>query len=193
MSFSKLKAFIWHIKNIFQLFTIKLSYSCRIEEIDTKKQSVAVTYRGVKTIIKMSFYEAICDTELIAQLSPIQACYLGGYYGRALRSSLEGRQTLRPEKNMSFLLNDLQGRYKIIFLNRDGNIGYYDKKTDQEFVEHPVVIANNKLLLSRFDPNQACYIGIEAGMSIEKALSSNQFSEQLQNLIKKPPKLRIVK
>lgn len=190
---SKIRTFIWDIKkNCLPLATI-LSSFCRIEEIDTKKQTVSVIYRGSKTIVKMSFDEAIGDEELIKQLSPQQACYLGGYFGRAFRASINGGKPLKQRKNTSFSLSDKQGRYVILFLNRNGDIGYYDKKTGQEIEEHPIKIANNKMIISRFDPSQACYIGIQAGLSMEKALSSGKLKGELQNLVKKRPNLHVVK
>ena len=97
-------------------------------------------------------------------------------------------------KNMSFLLKNTRGRYKIVFQNRNGDIGYFDQKTKKEFVEHPLTVAQSELLISRFDPSQACYIGLLAGISLEKALTIDQKTGQntAQELFKKMPKLRVI-
>jgi hypothetical protein len=169
--------------------------SCRIVEINTSSQEVVFHFKYKAVFLRCKLTEAIADLSVIDNLIPWEACWLGGYYGRALRASIEGREALKKAKRMSFLLKNNRGRYRIVFQNRTGEIGYFDQKTKQEFIEHPLTVANNEHIISEFDPSQACYIGILAGISMEKTLSSDKKTgeKQLETLINKPPKLRIVK
>lgn len=165
-----------------------------LEEINLKSQTVVIRCRGTRKTIKQTFDSVISDVKLLEGLPSIHACWIGALYGRALRASLEKGVALKKAKNMSFLLKNTRGRYKIVFQNRNGDIGYFDQKTKKEFVEHPLTVAQSELLISRFDPSQACYIGLLAGISLEKALTIDQKTGQntAQELFKKMPKLRVI-
>jgi len=91
-------------------------------------------------VLKFKIEAMIADMSVVNRLSSKQACVLGGCYGRLLRASLEGREALSKAKKMGFLLSNKLGRYKIVFQNRNGDIGYFDQKTRQEFVEHPLCL-----------------------------------------------------
>lgn len=186
------------LKDLFCKFITLLSSGlpgCRLVEVNTSLQEVVVHVRNRSVFLKCKLGEAVSDLSIIDQLDPAEACWLGGYFGRALRSSLEGRDAIKKAKSMSFLLSNKRGRYMIIFQNRNDEIGYIDKKTQREFVEHPLTVANNEHIISGFDPSQACYIGILAGISMEKAISMDKKTgqSQLELLLNKPPRLRIVK
>lgn len=163
-----------------------------IEEVSVKAQTILVRCRGTRTAFKITFESAISGSWLVPGLDSGQAAMLGGYYGRALRAATEGREVLKKVKNMSFLLSNKRGRYKIVFQDRNGDIGYYDQKTRQEFVEHPLTIVSNDYIISEFDSSQACYIGILAGVSLEKAAFSSKSLDEINEIISKPPKLRVV-
>ncbi len=163
----------------------KVTYS--VEEINTATHKVTIRCRGTRAIIITTFAEVISDHKLIAGLSPEQSCLIGGYYGRMIRNSCKKTDSLNKVKKMSFLLKNGVGKYSIIFQNRDGSLGYIDNKTQKDFLEYPLTIVDNKHIINNFDPSQACYIGLLAGISIEK---SNE--NQLANILKKPPTLRII-
>ena len=95
---------------------------------------------------------------------------------------------------MSFLLTNTRGRYTISSEKRTGEIKYYDKKYKREYLEHPITIASNDYIISEFDSTQACYIGILAGICMEntKVRDERTGQQQLEILLKKPPKLRFV-
>ena len=166
----------------------------RIEELDAKHERVVIRCRGNRMVLKLSFAGVLRDERLVAGLPAIQACVLGGYIGRALRSSRSGRDALRRAKQMTFLLKNNRGRYKMVFQNRTGEIAYIDKRSKREYLEHPLAIVGHEYIMREFDPSQACYIGILAGVSMEKALDLEQKTGQktLSKLMKTPPKLRIV-
>jgi len=163
-----------------------------IEEIDMSSRLVFLRCVGSRMVVKFKIEQFVSDISLVDKLPAKQSCVLGGCYGRILRAAMEGRDALNKVKKMNFLLSNKRGRYKIVFQNRNGDIGYYDQKTRQEFVEHPLTIVNNDYIISEFDPSQACYIGILAGISLEKAVSSGKSGDEIEVILNKPPKLRIV-
>lgn len=164
-----------------------------IEEINTRIQQVTIRPRGSRVVIKASFESVVGDPKILAGLSSVQACWIGGYYGRALRDAKHNGIALRTTQNMSFLLKNTRGRYKIVFQNRNADIGYIDQKTQKEFVESPLTIVQDKLIISRFDPCQACYLGLLAGISLEKALHAEKMGKStVRALFSKKPQLRVI-
>lgn len=167
-------------------------YPYLIEEIDMTLRLVFLRCVGSRMVVKFKIEEFVSDVSLVDKLPAKQACVLGGCYGRILRAAMEGREALNKVKKMNFLLSNKSGRYKIIFQNRNGDIGYLDQKTRQEFIEPPLTLVNNDYVISEFDPTQACYIGILAGISLEKAVSSGMLNTEIDAALNKPPKLRVV-
>jgi len=189
----KLTTLFLKVKELFRdsLFSSSEPYY-RIVEINTNTQEIVFRVKNKAVLLKYRFSEAIADQAIINGLSSTDACWLGGYYGRALRASREGRSALKKVKSMTFLLSSKNGRYTVAFQNRNGEIGYYDKKLRHEIIEHPLTIAANPAIVSEFDPSQACYIGMLAGAELEKALASGKNRDQVDVLLRKPPKLRII-
>jgi len=159
-----------------------------LAEVNLATQEVVFRVKNRAIYVRCSFFEAVSNLSIIENLPPVEASWLGGYVGRALRTSEKKNKAL---KKMSFLLKNEQGQYRIVFQNRAGEVGYYDKKTKKEFIEDPMSIVNNKYVISRFDPSQACYIGILAGLKMGKILSSGKEGE-LELLREQRPRLRIV-
>jgi hypothetical protein len=182
------------VSDVFHILAFVKFSPYRIEEIDVKHERVAIRCRGNRMVMKLTFAGVLRDEKLIAGLPALQACILGGYIGRALRASRSGRDALRRAKQMTFLLKNKCGRYKMVYQNRTGEVGYIDKKTKREFLEQPLVIVNHDYIMKEFDPSQACYVGILAGISMEKALDLEQKTGQkaLDELVSTPPKLRVV-
>jgi hypothetical protein len=184
----------YEVKKFLNFYVGRQNY-CRIAEINVAAQQVTFHVKKKSLFLKYTFSEAVCDMGIIQSLSPVEACWLGGYFGRAFRACEAGRPILKRVKNGSFLLSSKRGRYKVVFENRTGEVGYFDKKSKKEFVEHPLTIANNPYLIAEFDSSQACYIGILAGASMEKMIEQDKKTgkDRLGILLQKRPKLRVVK
>jgi len=192
MKMKSVKQLFCLIKEIFSKFSIPVVYE--IVEVDISQSKATLRLVGKSVLTQYDFSQLVGDSTILSGLSAEQACLLGGCYGRAMRVSFEKGGALKKVKNMSFLLKNTQGKYRIVFQNRTGEIGYFDKKTKQEFIEQPLTVASNEHIISKFDPSQACYIGILAGISMEKTLSRDKKTgqNQLEALLRKSPKLRIV-
>ena len=190
---------VWFIRKFAALLkrkTFKRSEEplCRMVEINVTTQEVVFQVRNKSILLRFKFAEAINDRIIIENIAPWEACWLGGHFGRALRATQEGRNSLKKAKKMCFLLTTKGGRYRVVFENRTGEIGYIDTKTGQEFVEHPLTIATNEFVINRFNSGQACYIGILAGIRMEKAvvIDKKTGKKSARKILKAKPKLRVV-
>ncbi len=167
--------------------------TCRLIEIDLSQQEVKFQIKMKLPILKCSVSQAINELNLISHISPIEACYLGGHYGRILNASwYDNTIKKNANKTMSFLLENNAGRYQILYKDRAGKIGFYDRKLQQEFIEYPLSIVSNENLVSLFNSSQACYIGILAGLQLEK-LVLRQNMDTLNYTSEKKPHLRLIK
>jgi hypothetical protein len=115
----------------------------------------------------------------------IEASLIGGYYGRVLHASSKEKNIMQHSKNPNFVLKKKTGIYQITMRNRQGEIGYFNRLSRKEFIEHPLAIINHKHIISNFDPSQACYIGMLAALSLTKQINKGEIFD-------KPPKLRAV-
>ncbi|OGT63238.1 MAG: hypothetical protein A3E85_05990 [Gammaproteobacteria bacterium RIFCSPHIGHO2_12_FULL_45_12] len=135
----------------------------------------------MRTILKLSIAEAIGDPNILCRLIPIQACWLG-YYSSLSPEECKGLFVERK----GLLLRFKKGRYKMLSLDRKGMISFLDARTNTTHTQRPVSIAQDPALISSFDPSQACYIGMLAGIDRLKGKPSSIIGYQA-------PKLRLVK
>lgn len=163
------KNIIFFLSKIFtELYENKHIIYYRISNIDSENQTAILHLIHKNIFIKKTFSEIISNLELIEGLSCQQACWIGIYYGRALRKALKGTLPLKSIKKPNYLLKHNYGTYKITCENRDGTIGCLHINTRKEINTYPLMIANDTIFIKQFDANQACYIGILTGISIEK-------------------------
>ena len=161
------------IKSTFSVLRALKNIRCprvyyRISSVDAEEQTVILHIIHKSVFIKQTFSEIISDSEMIEGLSCKEACWIGVYYGKALRSALDRKSHLKHIKKPNYLLKHRYGRYKIISENRDGTIECIHIKSRKEISTSPIYIAKDTAFINHFDANQACYIGILAGMAMEK-------------------------
>lgn len=163
------------------------SSNYRIEEIDADRRIVVLHCRGGVTILKLDISDTINDQSVISKLPPQHACLLGYYYGKTHREyTASTTHSLSKNMNNGFMLQHRIGRFKMHSQDREGTITYFDTKTQEFMSDTPINIARDRFIISNFDPCQACYIGILAGMS---TASASEISLQL----KQKPRLRLIK
>lgn len=151
------------LRNFFKKYFLSEGNTCRLLEIDILRQEVKFQLKVKLPILKCSLYQAINDLRLISQLSSVEACYLGGHYGKVLS---EKRLKSDNQSSMSFLLKNSLGRYSIVCQDRSGRIGYYDKYSKTTFSKKPIDIVKDENIIKYFNSSQACYIGILAGIEL---------------------------
>ena len=152
-------------------------------------QSVLLHIKHKNIFIKQTFSEIISTPSILDGLSCKHACWIGIYYGKALRMALESKKNHKNFYKPNYLLKHKHGLYKIISENRNGTIDCLHIRTKKELNATPLLISQDEKLLKLFDPSQACYIGILAGIEISKR--ENRQSEIRD--IYKAPYLRVVK
>ena len=167
----------------------------RIVGVNISTQEMSFRIKGKAVLLKCKFSEAVADADIISGLLPTDACWLGGYYGRVLIATIEGRDKIKKIKSLGFLLENPTAQYQVVFLNRSGSLVYLDKKTGQEFTELPLSLVSKPNIISKFDSTQACYIGILAGVEMGKngGKIKNLTASPFEPEVKSYPPLRIVK
>ncbi len=168
--------------------------TCRLLEVNLSSQEVKFQIKMKLPILKCSISDAINDLNLISHISAIEACYLGGHYGRMINASwYDEPSTKKVNRTMTFLMKNSAGRYQILYIDRSGNIGFYDRKLQKEFIESPLSLANNQNLISLFNSSQACYIGILAGLHVGKAALKQDATDKFNGQAENKFHLRLVK
>ena len=181
-----LKTWLGLLRNLYNVNYLHRMTVYRISSIDFDNQTILIHVVQKSIFIKQTFSQAVSSPEIVEGLSCEQACWLGVYYGKALRSALQGKGDFKNIKKPSYLLKHHYGRYRINSENRDGTISCIHLKTRKGITVSPLSIAKDALFLKEFDANQACYIGILAGIQMNK----NEGRELTQ---KSTPYLRVVK
>lgn len=70
----------------------------------------------------------------------------------------------RKKVNDDFSLQPTIGKYNIMMIDRQGQLLYSKPNNDSIMVISPELAVRNNKLISQFDPIQACYIGLLAGI-----------------------------
>jgi len=135
--------------------------TCRIEKIDISKRIIVIHCRGVNAPIRLSFDELINDNILLSNLSPKHASWVGYYYGKYYIDLIRSKHNRTTEFDYS--IENSTGKFKVIMLNRKGDLIYTDNHYDKNHVISPINAMANDIIIANFDPIQACYIGILAG------------------------------
>src|SRR5688572_28507932 len=92
--------------------------SCRLLEINIATQEVKFQIKMKMPILKCSINQAINELNLISHISAIEACYLGGHYGRIVSATWFDNAVKNNAKNMmSLLMQNSKGRFQILYKN----------------------------------------------------------------------------
>ena len=158
----KIKRFIWKF-----LKKISLNkYQCSIEEIDTAKETVTINAKGTCSPIKLKFDEVIHDILVLSNLPPLQASWIGYYYGIKYGSS--AMHSPSNLTNYKFCFDEFQSKFKLLFVDRFNNITYLNRKNGNNVTTSPIIILKDTSLIRNFSSLEACYIGILWGIYIHK-------------------------
>lgn len=167
--------YFFKIRNFFKLL-IKYIHNlidgkkplCHIEEIDIPKKTAIISCRGIfKTHVKLEFNEIISDSDILSNLSSIHAAWIGYYYGIS-GNEFKNKHCYQQSIEEDTSLEENIAECSVLSLNRRGYILYLDKASGIAHSSLPIKMLENKKLLKKFSPNQACYIGVFGGVSILK-------------------------
>jgi len=165
----------------------------RIVEIDTQHHIFSLQIKGRNLLIKKDFFNTISTENLVQNMSALDASSVGFYCGRLFCAS---KSTEKNSFSFPFILTHQNGRYELISQDlRTQEITYIDKVNSVQFKELPTAVIQSDYIISKFDPTQACYIGMLAGRLIEKTATKDKTPSlgMVEQLWRKKPKLRVIK
>src|SRR3990167_4921549 len=181
MPYKRMKAFISNLSGIIFCQTTRDRIPlCSIEEIDISQKTVSIHCKGVRTPIKLTFYEIINDDMILSNLSPKHASWVGYYYGKYYTDLISQNTGHHDSLNFDFSTNASSGKLNILMLARNSDLIYLDKN-DKSHIISPIKVVTQENLIAGFDPIQACYIGILAGTSRSKK-RKNESHTSLHNV-----------
>lgn len=141
-------------------------YACEIKKFDLQRKEVIIYCYGVRIIIiKSSIADIVNDPNIVVNLPSYQSCLLGYYYGKLCAKSNDGASFLRRG---SFLLRFTHGRFKIFSFDREKVVTYIDVQSNKTYRRSPLLMVQDQSIIYQLDSSQACYIGILAGLMVEK-------------------------
>ena len=123
-----------------------------------------------KSIFQADISEIISDTDILYNLHPIQSCFIGLEYANYLKTKTLTKVPSITEKPLSKKNSKpLEGDLTLKHQDRRGDICYIDHKTNEEFVSSPKDIVSSNHLIERFHADEAFYIGLCAGIKINRS------------------------
>jgi len=163
MQFSMLQKLV----NIFQrsIREYRRSQRLRYKIVDANHKQGRVKFicRYLRSNFSLPIGEAAHDVKIVSGLAAPQACWLGIQYGQLLRQNNQSNATQKLSR-YTFQLKRNIGRYRINHVDRGGDICFIDRISKLKHTKDPRAIAQSPQFIREFDPVQACYIGILAGM-----------------------------
>lgn len=160
----------YFFKEIIKLLKNFSKPAFRVDKFDHENNMVSLYCRGARVVIKKRIHEVICNANLIHNMNPKQSSFLGYHYGLLIENVKNEVSYMLDKKNKTtFFLGLKKGSNKIISITRDGRINYKSKHSDEICTKHPLDLYRDDSTISYFEPSQACYIGILAGLSQKKA------------------------
>ena len=100
---------------------------------------------------------------------------------------------LKKNPPNSYLLVKTESPYRLVSVNREGDICYIDSYTNKIFNETPITIIQSDYIINKFDTTHSAYIGMLGGIAYEKKRQRNRLhSKKLVGTHNKKPSLRIV-
>lgn len=167
--FTYLYALTAKFRNVIELLKKSQEYPCRVEEIDIVRKQVVIYCHGSRPTVYLPISDTVSDMSIISNLPPIQASWVGYFYGKLYWETLvKGGNHIKMSKTFTLGLSHSKGRYKLIGSERNGDLSYVDTIDKKLLTENPAKMLMNKHLIQRFDSSQACYIGILAGINISQ-------------------------
>ena len=117
------------------------------------------------------------DIDILSRLHPVQACYIGMEYVQYFKRNGMSPPPLDYNGTIS-----RYGQYQMYAQDREGNILFFDKSTEEQFIMEPSEVVSSELLIQEFDATQAFLIGMLAGFNKINKHSKSVFSKNKKHL-----------
>lgn len=146
----------------------------RLDRINSEKGIASIYCRGARVVINQKIHEVICNPSIIHNMDSIQSGCLGYHYGLLVENERNDMGFLLNKKKKSkFSLRFSKGENTVLSITRDGRVNYKNNNSNEVYTESPLDLYKDESILINFEPSQACYIGILAGLSQKKLRHNN--------------------
>ncbi|MFZ2315132.1 MAG: hypothetical protein WAW86_05685 [Gammaproteobacteria bacterium] len=152
----------------------------KIINFDSKNKKYLLQCINSKATFNATLKEIVDDQDIVGALHPIQSCYVGIEYANYF-----SQIPVELTKNTYTCSQSRYGKYSLRFLDRKKNVGFLDCASNSEMLMDPRDIALSNVFIKEFDSIHAFYIGIQAGVKMNKTIA--------YNLSPNKPKLRLIK
>jgi len=160
----------------------------KIVDFKEEKNKYAIQCINTSAIFYAQIGDIVNDTDILYRLHPAQACYIGMEYAEIFYKNQNHSTEKMNMKKFERISFSRYGVYNILYLDREGNIAFFNKKTKEEYLMNPKDIALREELINRFDAQQAFYIGLNAGFKLKSSVK-----KQRKNCFLTPHYLKIIK
>ena len=153
-----------------------------------------VLYYKIQPINKSNIFmvkleDLVFDTTILWGLTPFEASCVGIEYAAFFyNKKTAGGITKQPK--ISQYMRCRYGSYELLFQNRTGQLVFMHRSSLHYFMMVPEAIAFSKELIEEFDAAQAFYIGLLAGLKLNRLPRSTQKRVPLQT---EYPHLHVIK
>lgn len=169
-----------NLKTVFSevLFKVKKDQKIFFRIVNIYENTIELQVKGKTASIKKQVFDIIYESHIISSLSSLDACTLGVFYGFNLKK-------MGAIKNVNYplLCINNEGKYRLHYEAQDGKICFINIKTKEETLQCPIDIAKDYRLIDEFDPTQACYIGILAGLRTRKMEKISKTIDYNKNVV----------
>lgn len=143
-----------------------------------------------KAIFDVTIQDIVFDLDILHALHPIQGCFIGIEYAKAIKATIKNPKTQEKQRNkLNTYSRCRYGSYNLLYQDRRGFVGFESKENGQQFLMDPRDIALSRELIEEFDAAQAFFIGVWAGLKfINPVINVHEHEKR-----KKAGHLRLVK
>jgi hypothetical protein len=147
-------------KNVFILY--KIVDSEYVNQIEYYK----IQCINTKAIIQLTVEEIAFDLTILHGLHPIQGCFVGIEYSKAIKNmnNNDNKRRIKSQKLLDKYSVKRYGNNNLEYQDRNGRLGFRHCSTDETFLMDPRDIALSRELIEEFDAAQAFCIGVLAGL-----------------------------
>lgn len=156
-----------HLQWIKSAIVAKLQSRVKYRIVDFCDKTCRVSFQCniTRACFSKPVISAILDTEILGQLLPEQACFLGLVASKGIRQNKIQYAGSRELMQGQLILQCAEGetdKPDLIF-DRYGNFIFLHPKTKKRCVMRPEYVISQEKLINLFHPSVACAIGFQVG------------------------------
>lgn len=132
-----------------------------------------------KAVLRITIQEVIFDLDILYALHPTQGCFVGIEYAKTIKASIKNSKYQEKQgKELSTYPICRYGRYRLLYRDRRGFVGFECKDSGHQFLMDPRDIALSRELIEEFDAAEAFFIGVWAGLKFINPADAQQHHQR---------------